>query len=181
MSTNHTPNYSLCQWEAEDKVLRTEFNADNAKIDQAIKAVDQRVTNLSGSTASSSELNSLKSTVDSLSQTLSQHTSALAGKGNCQIYTTSYTGKGTYGEGNPCSVRFPKKPMVVFITGPSGIQGIFSYGEPVYNVGRFGVGGNYINLTWSGNNLSWYATTNAEGQMNSSGKKYSIIGLLQAD
>ena len=78
-------------------------------------------------------------------------------------------------------MRFPKKPMVVFITGPSGIQGIFSYGEPVHNVGRFGVGGNYINLTWSGNNLSWYATTNAEGQMNSSGKKYSIIGLLQAD
>ena len=42
MSTNHTPNYSLCQWEAEDKVLRTEFNADNAKIDAAIKAVDRR-------------------------------------------------------------------------------------------------------------------------------------------
>ena len=37
---NHTPNYSLSQWEAEDKVLRTDFNADNAKIDAAIKAVD---------------------------------------------------------------------------------------------------------------------------------------------
>ena len=177
MSTNHTPNYSLCQWEAEDKVLRTEFNADNAKIDAAIKAVDRRVDGK----ASTTSVSSLKSTVDSLSQTVTQQATTLVGKGNCQIYATSYTGRGTYGESSPCSVRFPKKPMVVFITGPSGIQGIFSYGEPVHNVGRFGVGGNYINLTWSGNNLSWYATTNAEGQMNSSGKKYSIIGLLQAD
>ena len=38
MSTNHTINYALNQWEGTDKVLRTEFNADNAKIDAALKA-----------------------------------------------------------------------------------------------------------------------------------------------
>ena len=38
MSTNHTTNYALNQWEGTDKVLRTEFNADNAKIDAALKA-----------------------------------------------------------------------------------------------------------------------------------------------
>ena len=31
MPTNHTEHYSLSQWEAEDKVLRTDFNEDNAK------------------------------------------------------------------------------------------------------------------------------------------------------
>ena len=36
MSTNHTTNYDLCQWEATDQVLRTDFNADNAKLDAAI-------------------------------------------------------------------------------------------------------------------------------------------------
>ena len=36
MSTNHTTNYDLNQWEGTDKVLRTEFNADNAKIDAAL-------------------------------------------------------------------------------------------------------------------------------------------------
>ena len=36
MSTNYTRNYNLCQWEASDKVLRTDFNADNAKIDAAL-------------------------------------------------------------------------------------------------------------------------------------------------
>ena len=36
MSTNHTPNYQLNQWEPEDKVVRADFNADNAKIDAAL-------------------------------------------------------------------------------------------------------------------------------------------------
>lgn len=32
-----TTNYQLNQWDPDDKVLRTDFNADNAKIDAAIK------------------------------------------------------------------------------------------------------------------------------------------------
>lgn len=36
MSTNHTERYGLCQWEAGDKVLRTDFNQDNARIDAAL-------------------------------------------------------------------------------------------------------------------------------------------------
>ena len=36
MSTNYTTNYDLCQWEPTDPVLRTDFNADNAKIDAAL-------------------------------------------------------------------------------------------------------------------------------------------------
>ena len=37
MSTNKTQHYQLNQWEAEDKVLRAEFNQDNAKLDSAMK------------------------------------------------------------------------------------------------------------------------------------------------
>ena len=36
MASGQTANYQLNQWEAEDKVLRTEFNADNAKLDAAL-------------------------------------------------------------------------------------------------------------------------------------------------
>ena len=36
---NRTTNYKLCQWEAEDKVRRTDFNEDNAKIDRALGAL----------------------------------------------------------------------------------------------------------------------------------------------
>ena len=45
MASNYTPNYQLCQWEAEDQVRRADFNTDNARIDAAIKAVDSRVYN----------------------------------------------------------------------------------------------------------------------------------------
>ena len=36
MASNYTTNYQLCQWEAEDQVLREEFNGDNSKIDAAL-------------------------------------------------------------------------------------------------------------------------------------------------
>ena len=40
---NRTTNYKLCQWEAEDKVQRTDFNEDNAKLDGALAAVEEHV------------------------------------------------------------------------------------------------------------------------------------------
>ena len=36
MSTNYTEHYQLCQWEPEDKVLRTDFNEDNQRIEAAL-------------------------------------------------------------------------------------------------------------------------------------------------
>ena len=70
MSTNHTPNYSLCQWEAEDKVIRTEFNADNAKIDAAIKAVDRRVDGKADASALTAEVNARTAAVQTLTTAL---------------------------------------------------------------------------------------------------------------
>lgn len=40
MATNQTTNYQLNQWEPADQVLRTDFNADNAKLDAALLALD---------------------------------------------------------------------------------------------------------------------------------------------
>ncbi|MGN0968963.1 MAG: hypothetical protein ACI4O3_06800 [Oscillospiraceae bacterium] len=36
---NYTENYQLCQWEASDPIRREDFNADNAAIDAALKAL----------------------------------------------------------------------------------------------------------------------------------------------
>ena len=44
MASGQTTNYQLNQGEAEDKVLRTEFNADNAKIDGALANIPKLVT-----------------------------------------------------------------------------------------------------------------------------------------
>ena len=60
MASNYTENYALCQWEPTDQVQRTDFNADNAKLDAALAALD------SGK-ADQSALNALSSTVSSLS------------------------------------------------------------------------------------------------------------------
>ena len=39
---NYTEHYQLHQWESEDSFLRTDFNADFAKIDGAIAACSHR-------------------------------------------------------------------------------------------------------------------------------------------
>ena len=90
MASNYTSNYGLCQWEPGDKVLRSEFNGDNAKLDAAIKAVDSRVDGK----ASNSALNSLKNTVNSLSTTITGQGNTLEKKGNCQVVVSTYTGDG---------------------------------------------------------------------------------------
>ena len=42
MASGYTENYGLCQWQGEDKFLREEFNQDNAKIDAALKAAEDK-------------------------------------------------------------------------------------------------------------------------------------------
>lgn len=41
MASSRTSNYGLNQWAAEDKVLREEFNGDNARLDEALAALSQ--------------------------------------------------------------------------------------------------------------------------------------------
>jgi len=67
MPSNFTPNYNLNQWEADDRVLRTDFNADNAKLDAALKAVDKRADALNSGKADKSALTALQNTVSAVS------------------------------------------------------------------------------------------------------------------
>lgn len=39
MASGQTTNYKLNQWAAEDKVLRTDFNQDNARLDTALESL----------------------------------------------------------------------------------------------------------------------------------------------
>ncbi len=43
MASNYTENYGLCQWEATDQVLRTEFNEDNMKVDATLLEHGQKL------------------------------------------------------------------------------------------------------------------------------------------
>ena len=155
MSSNHTANYNLSQWVKSDKVLMEDFNADNAKIDAALAGK-----------ASASALSSLQSTV-------SQHTAALAGKGNCQLYATSYTG--TSGETKTFS--FPQKPAVVFVFNEDARLFLFAGMDYAWYETRSSNAG--VLVSWSGNSVtlsSGYDTN----RMDVAGRTYHVIAFLYA-
>ena len=102
MATNQTTNYQLNQWEPADAVQRVDFNADNAKVDAALKSLSDQVVQKANQSALNTLISSVNqkadvSTVSSLSSLLNSEISqrqeadsslqtALALKGNCQIY-----------------------------------------------------------------------------------------------
>ncbi len=112
MSSKHTPNYNLSQWESEDKVVHTDFNEDNAKIDSAL-----------GSLASGK---ADKSTVTALSGQLA----ALEGR-TLRLATGSYIGTGTVSH----SIAFPFAPRFVLIQRMGGAdQRMLRFGENAVSV-----------------------------------------------
>ena len=84
MSSQKTEHYELNQWLATDQVLRTDFNADNAKIDGALKSQADNIAALE---------------------------TTMAQKGNCQIETFTYTGTGGAGNTNPARINFSAQPL----------------------------------------------------------------------
>ena len=168
MASNYTEHYDLCQWEATDQVQRTDFNADNAKVDAALNT-------LAGQVAEKADGDDLAA----LSETVAGHTTALAGCGNCQIYTTSYTGTGAYGEDRKNSLTFSSVPWLVVIASCSdGTIMTALNGQPTSWARASGAAWN--NLAWSGNTLSWYSTS-ADSQLNERGEVYQVAALLKAE
>ena len=91
---NRTTNYNLCQFEETDRVRRTDFNEDNAKIDTAVKAVDRRVDGLEASKADKTAL------------------AAVEGKIS-RIVTGTYAGTG--GSSGVRRISLPGRPKLVLI------------------------------------------------------------------
>ncbi len=86
MASNYTENYGLCQWEATDGVLRTDFNEDNAKIDEALKNQKNSISSLSSSlenkTNSIMALISQRATQAALNAAVSRISALESGKAN---------------------------------------------------------------------------------------------------
>ena len=93
--------------------------------------------------------------------------------GAARIQTGSYTGTGTYGESNPCSLTFNFVPKIViictqddyFATGKS----VLVWNGQVVSINSY----SYYKAGVSGKTFSWSATNSAENQLNISGIKYS--------
>ena len=101
MATNQTENYDLNQWLSTDQVLRTDFNADNAKLDAALagKAEAETVSALQMAVAAKAEQTAL----DALE-------AQVAGMGIPAAEGT-YTGNG----GNQCTVTVGFRPTLVIL------------------------------------------------------------------
>ena len=139
---NQTEYYQLSQWDPEDRIQRTDFNTDNAKLEEA----------------------------------LADHAAALAGCGNCEIYTTSYVGNGAYGSGSKNTLTFPRMPILVCVFS-NGTFGFFT--EKSATVGTSS-GVSAVSYSWNGLTLSWHGS-NANWQLNFGGSHYGVVALLAAD
>lgn len=170
MASNYTENFGLCQWEATDQVLRTEFNEDNRKVDAVL--VKHETALSENAQAINIEANARTSAVASL-------TAELATRGNCKIYSTSYAGDGTTSH----SHTFPSQPLIVFISGPS-FQLIALRGNPDAFTME---GDNYwgADLTWNNCTLTvTYRGTLGGGDYkigNKNGTVYYMIALMGAE
>ena len=98
------------------------------------------------------------------------------------IETGTYTGDGTYGSANPCSITFNGTPVFVLIAGNKNEALFDPLGmDSSFNNGRYWVD-SANNVTSSqtyakleGKTLSWYngnSTTTASGQMNRADTTY---------
>ena len=148
MPSNQTPNYQLSQWERDDKIQMEDFNADNAKIDAALKAQAATCASL---------------------QTL------LNKNGNCSVGTFTYQGTGKSGGTNPTVVKFPRMPTVFMILGKGMMigQGGSSKASMVYSSGYTYT--EFQDVSWSGPTLSFYSTDGPQQQLNLSSMSYLVV------
>lgn len=172
---NKTENYALNQWDAQDKVQRADFNADNVRLDAALSGLAAADGAINTALSGKADVSALSA----LSQTVSGHTSALALKGNCQIWTTTYTGTGGFGVDYPNRITFPKKPLLVMIY-PHGSSQV-SWIMPIDGI----MAHTYSNrASWSGSTVSWYCyetVHDASFQLNHKGSTYLVIAFIPAD
>jgi len=145
----HTQNYNLTQWSPADRILRSDFNADNAKLDAALAA--ERAAR-------------------------EKTDAAVATRGNCQIYNTSYTGDGQYGANHLKTVYFPGRPLFVLVAqAKTGSFLAMAYNGDAVDVGRNSYG---TSVTWGANYVSWYSVSSASSQYTMSGALYYVTAFL---
>ena len=156
MPSNQTPNYRLSQWERTDRVLMEDFNADNAKIDGALKAeADARAAG------------------DAALQ------AALVKKGNVRAEFYTYTGTGTSGSDSPpCLIPFTNgEPLLIMVLG-GGKRTLVLYrgsGESV-------VGNSLVSSSWSNSGVSWYSyKVEPQDQLNVNGRTYTALMFYKLD
>lgn len=113
-----------------------------------------------------------------LETALAAQAAALTKLGNCQIWTTTYTGDGQYGDAHPTRISFPARPLFVAILTirdpfmllhPDSISATFFNSNEIRSA----------NISWNPSKTSVSLVSSAPTfQMNHGGEKYFVVALL---
>lgn len=87
----------------------------------------------------------------------------------CQIFVGSYTGTGTYGDGDPNEVTVPFKPQIVFVS-----NGSVGTTIPMIRPLLKAESSADLTVAWTDDGVSWSATS-AAAQMNANGTDYIVV------
>ena len=159
-----TTNYQLNQWAKSDRVMMDDFNADNTKIDAALKA--------NADTAAAN------------TQTLAAQAQAIAKLGNGAVAFGTYTGNGKSGSSYPNTLNFPHKPVLVFVQATER--------DPIFRMmlvrgSKWASASptdpsNYskIVVNWTETSVTWYSEANDSGQLNRN-ISYNYAALLSVE
>ena len=163
MATNQTANYDLNQWLSTDQVLRTDFNADNAKLDAVLAGLADEVS----SKADTEALLQLQVTIP-------------------KLVVGTYVGNGEEGYSYPCTLDFtdtlgrppqlvlvrtnidPDRTKSLTLIQGAAVANCYNSSELISNADN--------TLLWNGNAVSWYGHS-ASAQMNEVGVLYRYFAI----
>ena len=163
MATNQTANYDLNQWLSTDQVQRTDFNADNAKLDAVLAGLADEVS----SKADTEALLQLQVTIP-------------------KLVVGTYVGNGEEGYSYPCTLDFtdtlgrppqlvlvrtnidPDRTKSLTLIQGAAVANCYNSSELISNADN--------TLLWNGNAVSWYGHS-ASAQMNEEGVLYRYFAI----
>ncbi len=189
MPSNQTANYSLSQWVKSDQVRMEDFNADNAKLDAALKAAEQRSAGLDAkinTTAAAAEQRSagLDAKINATAAAAEQRSAAVAAaaekrsaaldaaKGNCTIEFFSYVGQGRSGMNNPTTITFRKPPLFFIAFGTYSIGVGSKHSSNVIVTASDNVFPDQG--SWRGNTISFY-NSDPRWQLDTAGETFYVF------
>ena len=127
MASNYTTNYGLCQWEAGDNFVHSEFNQDNAKIDAALKALEDgkaeqsalsTLTTTVAGKAAQADLDALSEEVDGKASQVDHQNLLNAVIDRAILRVGTYTGNGALSQRVPVGLI----PSVVIVERADGLR-----------------------------------------------------------
>lgn len=88
------------------------------------------------------------------------------------IATGSYTGTGTYGQSNPCSLTFNFQPKIVVVTADSTTADFGVFIRYCSMMGAASSVSRFNSVSWGTTSVSWYGQYGEHYQLNESGIYY---------